>query len=274
MTIKRALTIGVSALAMLAAAAQANAADMGSAPSTGGYGPAYASENWTGFYLGVNGGYSWDHAKASLSAANGAQWNYYTDQTQIPAVNALGSADFNGSTGIVGGKIGYNQQLGNYVIGLEADYSHLGLSRSRAATGSIEAPWYATFNETASSDWLFTVRPRLGVAYDRFFPYVTGGLAVGNVRFGYSEHELAPGGASYGNASASRSDTKAGWTVGGGINYALTSNWIVNAEYLHADLGTIDVSGTVTSENPATATHNFSTSFVYDTVRGGINYKF
>lgn len=141
--------IVAATLTSVVALASANAADMYRAPDVGGYkdGPAYVGVNWSGLYVGVNGGYGWN-------------------------------ADTNGnlvdpSGGFGGGQIGYNFQRGNIVFGVEADFEGADIQDS-ATTAS---------GKTANSnmDWFGTVRGRLGYAFDRALIYATGGLAYGDV---------------------------------------------------------------------------------------------
>ena len=108
--------------------------------------------NWTGFYFGANGGGGWGHS----------WWS----------ANATG-IDLSG--GLVGGTAGYNWQAGKVVFGLEGDLDWSGLSGTHATTG-------CPLGCSTSDSWLSTVRGRLGYSFDRFMPYVTGGLAVGDIR--------------------------------------------------------------------------------------------
>ena len=212
-------------LLAFAAAAPARAADLSVAPIYKAPPavpvPAY---NWSGFYLGVNGGGAW--GTSNWSAV---------------------SNSFNLSGGQVGGTAGMNWQTGRAVFGLEGDVDWSGV---RGTAAPALCPGCATNN-----DWLATVRGRAGYAFDRFMPFVTGGLAVGDIR------ATAPG-------AAGGSQTNAGWTVGGGLEFALTNNLTAKAEYLHVDLGNMNCgfSCGVASGN--------SVSVREDIVRGGINYRF
>ena len=111
--------------------------------------------NWTGFYLGINGGYGWGRSN----------WNSY------------GSGNFNTSGPLIGATIGYNWQAPGspWVFGLEGDVDWTNMR------GSFANALCPTGCETRNT-WLATVRPRLGYAVDRVLPYVTGGLAVGDIR--------------------------------------------------------------------------------------------
>jgi outer membrane immunogenic protein len=195
----------------------------------------------------------------------------------IPGLNALGSPRIKGSNPIFGGKIGYNQQSSAWVFGLEADISSFSFNKSVTTTGNNQFAGFggfATFNTNVSTTWLATVRPRIGYAVDRALFYATGGVAFGDVKFTNTFVDNSPLESGNGHEASSASKVKAGWTAGGGVDYAVTPNWIVSVEYLHVDLGSINASGLETSGNSTTATLNFSTKLTSDLVRGGISYKY
>jgi outer membrane immunogenic protein len=181
--------------------------------------------NWTGFYVGINGGYGW--GKSS-----------WTDP-----VAATTTGDFNFTGAQVGGTIGYNLQMSQIVLGAEAD---------------IDASWIRGTDATVCCEtkntWMGTARVRLGYAFDRWLPFISGGAAFGDVR-------MTPLG------FASATDTRFGWTAGGGLEYAFMGAWSAKVEYLYADLGRSSCgAGTCGVANDVT----FKTSIV----RGGINYHF
>jgi outer membrane immunogenic protein len=174
---------------------------------------------WTGAYVGINGGYGWGTSTFSAPFATGS---------------------FDVSGGLVGGTLGYNYQVGQGVFGLEGDIDWSGIQGSTFCGG--------TTCETRNN-WLSTVRGRLGYSFDRFMPYITGGLAVGDI-------ETSIAGVGSGN------DTKAGWTVGGGVEAVLDGPWTAKVEYLYVDLGR---GGTVLGTDAEFKSH---------IVRGGVNYRF
>jgi outer membrane immunogenic protein len=192
--------------------------------------PAYVPFfSWNGFYLGINGGYAWGQSN----------WTN--------TVTAVTTGDFNVSGGTIGGTVGYNIQTGALVFGLEGDFdwSNIkGTSTTNCATGC----------ETANG-WLGTFRGRIGYAFNRFLPYVTGGLSFGDIK------ATAVG---FGSASA----TNVGWTVGGGIEHAFAGNWSVKLEYLYVDLGT------ATCDAACSGTVPIDVTFKSHLLRGGLNYKF
>ena len=173
--------------------------------------PAYfeAPYNWTGFYVGINGGGGWGRST----------WSN-------PAGTAGRSIT---SGGLVGGTLGYNYQIGQTVFGLEGDvdWSNIRGSRDGLCAG--------TTCETRN-DWLGTARGRIGYAFDRFMPYITGGAAFGDIK-------ATPAG--FGTTTT----TKTGWTVGGGVEFAIAGPWTAKVEYLYVDLG----KGSAASRSAASA---------------------
>ncbi|MHB8884790.1 MAG: outer membrane protein [Methylovirgula sp.] len=118
--------------------------------------------------------------------------------------------------GVVGGAhVGYNYQMGQFVAGLEGDINGSSYNGS-AVTG------LGNFGARENIDG--SVRGRLGVAWDRALIYATGGAAFAGLTDSY------PG--------ASYSHTRVGWTLGGGVEYAIDNNWSVRAEYRYSDYGT------------------------------------
>jgi outer membrane immunogenic protein len=188
--------------------------------------PAYVPFSWTGFYVGVNGGYGFGRSK----------WD------GLPAT-------FDVKGGLVGGQLGYNWQFGQFVYGLEGDGDWTDLRGHANAVRCAGTTLCQTRN-----DFLSTVRGRFGLAVDRLLPYATGGLAVGNIKATDA-------------AFTGVDKTREGWTVGGGLEYALAPNWSVKAEYLWVDLGKENCS--IVCGLP-----NNNVSLTSNVVRGGINYRF
>lgn len=225
---KRMFLAGVSALAVLSVAGAANAADLARrqmAVKAPVYAPAVY--NWTGFYVGINGGGAWGRSNWSNPLAS--------------------TGDFNVSGALLGGTAGYNWQAGPMVYGVEGDIDW------SSVKGSTNIPACGGVACETSNHWLGTARGRVGYAFDRVLPYITGGLAVGDIK------------AAQGPASVSQ--TKAGWTAGAGLEAAITGPLTAKIEYLYADLGKI---------NCGTALCVASTNISYhaNIVRGGLNYHF
>lgn len=222
--------------------------------------------NWTGFYIGGNAGYHWDQDRTT-TAANPIGWTA-AGAAAIDAAN-LGTANPHGFMG--GGQIGYNWQLGsNFLFGLEADANALFGTSIRSVTGFAVINAADVFTSSAQANFLGTFRGRVGVTADRVLFYVTGGLAVGTVKFTDSF-------GSFGNtavASVNTTSTHAGWTVGGGIEWAFDNNWSAKAEYLYVDLGSTN--SVIPSCTPCAIGSDIAVSHRYteSIARLGINYRF
>jgi len=237
--------------------------------------PAVAPFSWTGFYVGGTAGASWTKADPSLSAVNGPVALYFP--ADIPGLNAIGSPGLSGTSAIVGGKAGYNRQWGSFVAGVEGDISWRHFDKTVATAGSPFLTFSvgtAAFTTTVSTNWLATIRPRIGYAVDKALFYATGGVAIGDVKYSNSYVGFSPLGFGSEFETAAVSQTRVGWTVGAGIDYAITPHWVVSGEYLHVDLGSVSTSGLVTTGNTPTATFNVSTKLRSDIGRFGIAYKF
>jgi outer membrane immunogenic protein len=252
--------------------------------------------NWTGFYAGVNVGYSWGRDPYDIAGATTNRTRIFrafglpaetliSDVTAAgPGFLAAGTANIDGFVG--GGQIGYNWQTGAWVWGLETDIQWTGQKGSTQFCLTIGCP-LGSFVADADYKlrWFGTLRARAGVLVDpRVLLYVTGGLAYGEVQADYASGILG-----FPLGLVSTSTVKAGWTIGGGIEGALSNNWTVKAEYLYVDLGTISsaaLGGLATTIFPNVPQGGFTT--VVDTTfagtastrlrdnifRVGLNYRF
>jgi outer membrane immunogenic protein len=182
--------------------------------------------NWTGFYIGINGGGAWGTSS----------W----DSTR----------SFDVSGGMIGGTIGYNWQTGPWVLGLEGDLDWASVKGSTNVIGCVTA------NCSTENTWLGTVRGRVGYAFDRWMPYITGGVAFGGVD---ASQAPFPGGSS----------TQVGWAAGAGLEFAVVNNVTAKVEYLHYDLGSFTC-----GLNCGNGVLNDQVSFSADAIRGGVNIRF
>jgi len=217
---KNFLLAGIGLLAL--GVASATAADIPRRQAMPAKAPAYVPPplyNWTGLYVGINGGGGWGRSDFSAPLASGS---------------------FNTSGALVGGTLGFNYQMGQVVFGLEGDIDWSNLRGSGTCAG---------LSCSVRNNWLGTARGRLGYAIDRFMPYVTGGAAFGDIK------------TSVAGLGDSRT-TKAGWTVGGGIEAAIAGPWTAKVEYLYVDLGR---GGSVLGSDA---------KFQTNIVRAGLNYRF
>ena len=210
---KRILLAGIAIAALAGIIGSATAADLPrQAPMYKA--PAYVAPvfNWTGAYIGLNAGGGWGKSN----------WSGTGDKFDV-------------SGGMIGATVGYNWQFGTWVLGLEGDIDWTNIKGSSA------------FADT-KNEYLSTIRGRVGYSFDRWMPYVTGGLALGGVK----ATDV------FGN---SRDETKAGWTVGTGVEFAFAPQWTAKVEYLYVDLGNVEFAGN-------------KTDFYTNVVRGGVNYRF
>ncbi|MFO1115572.1 MAG: outer membrane beta-barrel protein [Beijerinckiaceae bacterium] len=205
----RIVTVAVAAVAGASAAA---AADLPSrkAPPAAYVAPA-PMFTWTGFFIGLNAG----------AAIRNNQWGYnYYGAGYWPNNNGADNVGFTG-----GGQIGYNWQMGPAVLGLEADLNYLS-----AQNASNTTYYFGASNSTGGL--LGTVRGRLGFGFDRWLIYATGGFAYGNAYYN-AYYPIAGTPYYWGNYS---SGMRVGYTVGGGVEWAIANNWSIKAEYLFTDI--------------------------------------
>jgi outer membrane immunogenic protein len=185
--------------------------------------PVYAPYSWTGCFVGGNGGGLWLHKDASLPVATALA---------VPGVGALAApagTSFGGhdaSSAMGGFQVGCDYQFaGNWVIGIQGDYDWAN------AVGSHVDTFLPIITDRSRTTSLGTVTGRIGYAWDRFLGYVRGGYAW--ERDAYDSYITATA-----TTFATASETRGGWTVGIGGEYAFT-NWLSGfAEYDHYEFGT------------------------------------
>jgi outer membrane immunogenic protein len=191
--------------------------------------------SWAGLYVGGSVGYA--HQSTRVSANTNLQGNP--------------GSTVSGASAIAGVDIGYNLQDGSLVYGVEADVSALHASGSSFFGGK--------YFRKAKLTGLSTLRARVGYAFDRVLVYGTGGFALGQLKDSSGETNVSA-------RTANISTVRAGWTLGGGIEYAYTAKWTVRAEGLYVNLG----------QTHATDAGNRGYGFktTASIARVGLNYKF
>lgn len=170
---------------------------------------AYESFTWSGFYVG-------------------GQLGYGTADTNLSTAAASAGGDIDGFLG--GGFAGYNWQFDSIVVGIEGDLSYAGIDNSITTPGIVGS---------AGIDYIGTIGPRIGYAFDRTLFYVEGGYAFAN-----KTADLTTGGATFSDDS-----NASGYFVGVGADYAFTDTIFVGAEYNYAefDSETLNLGGTSTT---------------------------
>jgi outer membrane immunogenic protein len=223
--------------------------------------------SWTGFYIGANGGYAFG-GRDEVDIAETQNGAAFVSGTW-PGFANFGRLEPKGWFG--GGQIGYNWQVTNIVLGLEADFQGASIKSSQSATlPYIVAP--NTINVAAGSniDWFGTVRGRLGWAFDRWMIYATGGFA-----YAQNTYTVAMTDTFGFVANINSKTTRPGYVVGGGVEWSFAPSWSVKAEYQYINLGTYSLAATETTAAGASA-FAIATQARPDfhTLRLGINYLF
>jgi outer membrane immunogenic protein len=213
--------------------------------------PAQPVSSWTGFYAGINGGYSWGSSSTDVTVVTG-----FTPSFSL-------SERMNGW--LAGGQIGYNFQFNrNWLLGFEADIQGTG----QKGTVPVTAFAPGSGSLTQELPWFGTVRTRLGVEpSDRSLLYVTGGLAYAGIKSTAMATNPGPPPAT---AVGTTNNTPIGWTVGTGAEWWLLPQWSIKAEYLYIDFAKFTFLGLPLGGPP-----NPHTSHVTDSIfRVGANFHF
>jgi outer membrane immunogenic protein len=233
--------------------------------------------SWTGFYIGINGGYSAgtdDFTQAEVITPGPGPAGMVTVSSLPNTIAPKG--------GFFGAQVGFNWQTGPVVWGFEADYQGAsqtstttcggicGTTTMGGITGGLNTSVYQKVK------WFSTARARVGYANDGAMIYVTGGGAWMGIDSTEAINLAVTPGGPFAASAASFSDTKSGYSVGAGVEMRLWAGWTAKVEYLHLDVGGL--------------THSFfpGPTFVFpggslttttgrirdDIFRVGVNYKF
>ncbi len=213
--------------AIAALTAPAIAADMAvKAPHQ----PPPAVYDWSGIYVGGHIGWAWQHTT-------------FNDPFFLQGIGVAGppvrSFDPKGFFG--GPQIGWNYQIGHLVVGNEIDVSFTALNASRtdrisiAPVPGIQPGGSDTRTISSKTEWFGTATARLGFAWDRVLLYSKGGVAVAHFKYGVDDTSVFQdpfGGPPFTSVTSFRgSDTRIGWTVGAGVEWAVWENLSAKIEY-------------------------------------------
>lgn len=231
---------------------------------------------WSGWYAGLTAGYA-KQTNCSTLTPQGFWPGFAPDAAEL-ARQGTGCAD---PGGLIGGvEVGANYQVGNWVFGIEADVSALNRSTTRVGSGTYPVtPATGTVTETATTNWLATFRPRVGVIVDNTLFYVTGGVAMAGVNAsGTMRYYDDPGGGPRGLSNGSVSTVTGGWTLGAGAEMMIGGGWTLKAEYLYADLAAVKYNTAYDITPPLLDFRYFSENVGVTTqihsFRVGANYRF
>jgi outer membrane immunogenic protein len=237
--------------------------------------PAAKTYNWGGCYVGLNGGGSESGSDFTTVVGSGT----HLAPPDLALVDEGGGGSSNGPGWGGGGQAGCNWQSDTIVYGLEGDFDYFHTNPQFTNVQPPNTPSVLSNGKTTFTAWqmlatnyLATVRPRLGVAADRNLFYITGGAAFTDASYtqGYVDAAAPPG-----TGSATGSKTLVGWTVGAGWEYAFADHWTLRFEYLFTSFpekvtGTGVITDAAGGSNPLQGTANL----VIQTARAGVNLKF
>lgn len=237
------------------------------------------AQDWSGYYIGVNAGVAKGKAQNSFSLLGVDTTNTWLlpDEART-LVSSLSGA--NSDSHFIGGiQAGRNWQSGNLVYGVELDFSSVNIAASRRTSGVWQSG--VGFNYTASTeyetDWMFSTRGRLGWSLGSILVYGTAGLAITDLRVSgrYEDQPLA--GTEYGSGNWSTKKNVFGWTLGGGLEWAIDRKWSLKTEYTFSDFSSATAVGAINSVGGTLGYSNGLTDKIDLTThvaRAGLNYKF
>jgi outer membrane immunogenic protein len=236
--------------------------------------------SWTGWYVGVNGGGAWGDTKP-LTGDLGP--DSFFAGGNVGAVFSNASTRFSKTSGLVGGQVGYLYQSGFVILGLEASFDWMDQKGSRfngPFLYPVTAPAGFSWNLSSKAEWLATFLSRLGYDMGNWYPYVTGGLAVSQLKYSATFIDtFYPSTSAFGT-----SETKAGLAIGGGIEWRFAPHWLLRGEYLYTNLGNINGRGRIAciagvgactgGGAPFTTQVNFTVGYTESIARAALSYQF
>lgn len=231
--------------------------------------PAAPTYQWSGCYAGVNLGAG--GSGTNFTAAVGPGTHLLGADPAVVAGSGVGGA--NGDAFLGGGQVGCNLQSGLFVFGLEGDFDYFhsnpNFSNNTNTLSNGVTPF--TISQSLTTDYLATIRPRVGIAADRNLAYITGGAAFTRVDYaeGYVDGAVPPG---VGAATASKS--LVGWVAGAGWEYAFADHWTARAEYLFVSFPSTSALGAITDAAGGTNSLHGSSDVTIQVLRAGLNFKF
>jgi outer membrane immunogenic protein len=235
------------------------------------YAPPAPIFTWTGIYIGGQIGYAWASGNNNFTGFD----PFFPRPPAIVGAQPLlaaGGGTFLSSSaggtpsGVIGGaNVGYNYQINQWVLGIEGSVDGTSLSN----TAVVAFPDGTSLTAHTKADIQGSIRGRLGIAWDRALIYGTGGVAFGG--FNTDVSILNPAVPFFANGNVS--NTRVGWTVGGGIQYAITNNWSVRAEYRYTNWGTLS-DGRLAAVAAPGVFFNGNRHLNQNQVQVGFDYKF
>lgn len=239
----------------------------------------------TGTYVGVDAGPAWAsssyHTNSNCLPTTFAVFcdSTATSSANGPAVSNSGSGQLNLTRANFDAHVGHNWAVRNFIIGTEAEFGSLNLSKTVVANGIFPVPFLGnayTLNDSISTSWLGTLRLRAGtVIKEHYLFYAAGGLAFTDFKLssGYSDNAVGfgfPGGSGYN----SKSRFSTGWTLGAGGEWQFTDKYSVELEYLYVKFNQLDLNVPLSNTPAYTQTMKVNANLSTQIVRLGVNYNF
>ena len=237
-----------TSVAAIVASGSAFAADLGGRPPAPIAPVVALAYDWTGFYLGVSGGYGWGQAT-------------WTDQNDGDFAQFLGQQyPMRPSGGMLGGQVGYNKQFDRIVLG--AEFSGSATWMKDTVQNSTVTGVFGTTNVQA----LYAATAKLGYAMDRILVYGKGGPAFAQMNIFAND--------TFANIHFGDSQLRSGFTLGAGLEYAMTNNWLVGLEYDYYNFGDAHFSGYDNASFAGNHFNDYKVNTNIGTVNARVSYKF
>ncbi len=229
---------------------------------------------WDGFYAGLNAGATRSAAKMNFepvgsflgpAAVDIADRDYWRGERELESSNFSG--------GLHGG---YQKRFGQTLVGIEGGFSYIGLNEESSVTALVPASGNTyRLDQKVKADFSANLRPRVGYLPESFsgdvLLYLSGGLTLTRARV---EQKFTQLNINYYSDGLSDSRWLVGWTLGGGVEYALSKQWKLRAEYMYADLGSIKNDGAPGNTGFAAYTTNNRAELSAHTFHVGASYHF
>jgi outer membrane immunogenic protein len=218
--------------------------------------------SWTGFYVGINGGYSWGTGSQTAGIGSATGTPPFSTGGGMPGT----VAPVNVQGGIFGGEIGFNYQISSWVFGLETSIAWTGIQGSTTMGLAFPGGFPSTDSWNSKMTWLATATPRLGWAWNQWLFYGKGGLSGGGVNTSVA-FLTATGGA------FSATQQRVGWTAGAGLEYGLNKNVVIGIEYNYLNFGTENYAGFGPTNIGGSRFFSENVKLNYSEILGRISYK-
>jgi outer membrane immunogenic protein len=259
------ILLGTVATGALVAAGSAHAADLGSRPvyKAAPVVPPVPAFSWTGCYVGAHGGWGWGRHEIKQATTFCSAGTFAT----------AGTIDTSGA--IFGGQLGCDYQFaGNFVIGLRGTFAGATLNGDAIADPAsvfLNGGSTNTANIRVRTQWLASITGRLGFSgwVPRTLLYIQGGGAWVREKWDLLDIDTAFG---THDGPFSISQTRTGWTIGGGVEYAIAPNWSLFAEFNHYDFGSKNLFSA--SGTDSIRSFSMDTKTRIEAVTVGVNYRF